>query len=110
MRNLVCILILILLASCTKREATLSPEEAARRDSTALRVAVMPTWSCLPLYYAESTGLLTDSDTNIRLLRYTAPEAMPRWDTPTFYACCAYSARHGCRHCLAWTSQWRWWP
>ncbi len=72
MRNLVCILILILLASCTKREATLSPEEAARRDSTALRVAVMPTWSCLPLYYAESTGLLTDSDTNIRLLRYTA--------------------------------------
>lgn len=72
MRKLVCILTLIWLASCTKREATLSTEEATRRDSTALHVAVMPTWGCLPLYYAESAGLLADSGANIQLMRYTA--------------------------------------
>ena len=41
-------------------------------DSTALRVAVMPTMGCLPLFYAVSSGLADSLGMDIALLRYQA--------------------------------------
>lgn len=62
---------IIMLTSCNKKqEVMLSPEEQHRLDSMALHVAVMPTLSCLPVYYAERMRM-TDS-LDFRLLRYNA--------------------------------------
>ncbi len=66
------ILIIIMLASCTKQEVSVSSEQLQQYDSLALRVAVMPTLSCLPLYYAEHTGMLANTEHGIKLLRYQA--------------------------------------
>ena len=49
------------MASCTsKQEAMLSSEEEAQTDSLTLRIAVMPVMDCLPIYYAQRTGLMKD--------------------------------------------------
>ncbi len=66
------ILFIHLLASCTKQEAMLSSEEVSRRDSMALRVAVMPTLNCLPIFYAERMGLFESSEEYVKLIRYQA--------------------------------------
>ena len=41
-------------------------------DSTVLRVAVMPTMSCLPVFYAERSGLADSLGVEMELLRYQA--------------------------------------
>lgn len=41
-------------------------------DSTVLRIAVMPTMSCLSVYYAERSGLADSLGLEIELLRYQA--------------------------------------
>jgi len=62
-----------MLASCAhKQEAMLSVAEAKKADSLALHVALMPTLGCLPMYYAQLTGITDSLDLDIRLLRYTA--------------------------------------
>ncbi|MBR1548705.1 MAG: ABC transporter substrate-binding protein [Prevotella sp.] len=67
-----------LLAACgqsyeeTKRIARENRREAMRRDSAALKIAVMPTLDCLPLYVAEHYGLLDSLNGGVRLKRYTA--------------------------------------
>ena len=62
-----------MLASCAqKQEAMLSVVEAKKADSLALHVALMPTLGCLPMYYAQLTGITDSLDLDIRLLRYTA--------------------------------------
>ena len=62
-----------MLASCAhKQEAKLSVAEAKKADSLALHVALMPTLGCLPMYYAQLTGITDSLDLDIRLLRYTA--------------------------------------
>jgi len=59
-----------MLASCTEQEAMLSPEEQARQDSLALHVAVMPISDCLPIYYAERTGLFDSLGVDVRLMEF----------------------------------------
>ena len=62
-----------MLASCAhKQEAMLSVGEAKKADSLALHVALMPTLGCLPVYYAQLTGITDSLDLDICLLRYSA--------------------------------------
>ena len=62
-----------MLASCSERqEATQSEADSTGIDTTILRVAVMPTMSCLPVYYAERSGLADSLGLDIELLRYQA--------------------------------------
>ena len=69
----VCFLLLLLLSSCTERqEAKPFQTDSTEVDSTALRVAVMPTMGCLPLYYAVRSGLTDSLGLEIKLLRYQA--------------------------------------
>ena len=63
----------ILLASCeNKQEAMLSATESRKADSLALRVALIPTWGCMPMYYALRTGITDSLGLDVRLLRYNA--------------------------------------
>lgn len=41
-------------------------------DTTALTIAVLPTYDCIPFYYAEQQGLFDSLDVNVRLLTYTS--------------------------------------
>lgn len=67
------LLSIFMLASCAhKQEAMLSVTEAKKADSLALHVALMPTLGCLPVYYAQLTGITDSLDLDIRLLRYSA--------------------------------------
>jgi NitT/TauT family transport system substrate-binding protein len=64
---------IIMLASCAhKQEAMLSVQDDKLADSLPLHVAIMPTLGCLPIYYAQKTGLTDSMDLDIRLLRYSA--------------------------------------
>ena len=66
-------LILLLLASCSQRqEAMLFEADSTDIDTTVLRVAVMPAMNCLPVYYAERSGLAYSLGLKIGLLRYQA--------------------------------------
>ena len=56
----------------TKREAAQNRREAMRRDSAALKVAVLPTLDCLPLYVAEYYQLFDTVSGGVRLKRFTA--------------------------------------
>ena len=68
----------VLLAACgqsyeeTKRTTRQQRLEAARKDSAALKIAVMPTLDCLPLYVAEHYQLLDTLRGGVRLKRFTA--------------------------------------
>jgi len=72
------LLSLLLLASCGETEEqkkTLTKQqrrELAVQDSLALKVAVMPTLDCLPLYVAQESRLFDTLGVDIRLRRYTA--------------------------------------
>lgn len=61
-----------MLASCNKQEAMLSNEELKTLDSLALKVAVMPVMDCLPVYYAQRTGLMKEMDLNVSLKEFNA--------------------------------------
>lgn len=62
-----------MLASCSERqEAMQFKADSLSIDTTALRIAVMPTMSCLPVYYAEQSGLANKLGMKIQLLRYQA--------------------------------------
>ena len=78
MRKLVWIIATIcLLAGCgqsyeeTKRISREQRQKMAREDSAALKVAVLPTLDCLPLYLAEDHELF-DTVVDIRLKHFTA--------------------------------------
>ena len=68
---------LLMLASCgqsyeeTKRLTREQRLKLAREDSAALKIAVMPTLDCLPLYIAKDHQLF-DTIVDIRLKRYSA--------------------------------------
>ncbi|MBQ7511152.1 MAG: ABC transporter substrate-binding protein [Prevotella sp.] len=72
---MICVL---LLAACgqsyeeTKRHNRQQREDAQRRDSAALKIAVMPTLDCLPLYVARHYQLLDTLRGGVRLKYYTA--------------------------------------
>ena len=69
--------LLMLLVSCgqsyeeTKRLTKAQKIRLAREDSAALKVAVMPTLDCLPLFIAKDRQLF-DTAVDIRLKRFTA--------------------------------------
>lgn len=68
-KTLVCMMILMAMASCTQRQgAIVASADGGQADSTATLVAVMPTMGCLPLYYAEATGIADSA--NVILVRY----------------------------------------
>ena len=56
----------------TKREAAENRREAMRRDSSALKVAVLPTLDCLPLYVAEYYQLFDSVHGGVRLKHFNA--------------------------------------
>ena len=68
---------LLVLAGCgqsyeeTKRLSREQRKKLAREDSAALKIAVMPTLDCLPLFIAKDHHLF-DTIVDIRLKRYTA--------------------------------------
>lgn len=47
-------------------------ERQTREDSAALKIAVLPTLDCLPLYVAESHGMFNSLGADIRLKRFAA--------------------------------------
>ncbi len=61
---------ILMLASCTKREAMLSNEASRGEDSLRFCIAVMPVMDCLPFYYAQRSGMLDTLGFDIRLLSY----------------------------------------
>ena len=70
---------LLILAGCgqsyeeTKRLSREQRLKLAREDSAALKIAVMPTLDCLPIFIAKDHQLF-DTVVDIRLKRYTADE------------------------------------
>ena len=69
---------LLLIVACgqsyeeTKTQKRLSRREALKKDSAALKVAVMPTLDCLPLYVAEHYQLYDTLYGGVRLKFYMA--------------------------------------
>ena len=62
-----------MLASCSQRqEATQFDADSTGIDTTKLCVAVMPAMNCLPVYYAERTGLADSLGLEMEILRYKA--------------------------------------
>ncbi|MBQ9232288.1 MAG: ABC transporter substrate-binding protein [Prevotella sp.] len=79
MKNLFYVIItLILWSACgqsyeeTKRLSRQQRREAMRRDSAALKIAVMPTLDCLPMYVAEQEQLFDTLNGGVRLKPYKA--------------------------------------
>lgn len=69
---------LMLLVACgqsyeeTKRQNRQQRREAIRKDSAALKVAVMPTLDCLPMYVAEYYQLFDTLNGGVRLKHFMA--------------------------------------
>lgn len=76
-RGLYLLLLFLLATACgqsyeeTKRVTRRQRQQLAREDSAALKIAVMPTLDCLPIYVAKERQLF-DSAVDIRLKRFTA--------------------------------------
>ena len=72
------IMSLVLVTACgqsyeeTKRKNRLQRIEAHRKDSAALKIAVMPTLACLPLYVAEQEQLFDTLNGGVRLKQFKA--------------------------------------
>ena len=77
-KTVLIILGVLLLAACgqsyeeTKRLTTQQRREAAKKDSAALKVAVMPTLDCLPLFVAQHYNLYDTLRGGVRLKLYKA--------------------------------------
>lgn len=64
---------ILAMASCTKRQEALPyVGNPCGTDTTALNVAVLPTLSCLPVYYAQRMGMFDSAGVNVQLWRYRA--------------------------------------
>lgn len=78
MKKLIPIIVVILLAACgqsyeeTKRITREQRREAWRKDSAALKIAVMPTLDCLPLFVAQKYELFDTVNGGVRLKFYNA--------------------------------------
>lgn len=77
-RITIALLGVLLLAACgqsyeeTKRISREQRREAARKDSAALKIAVMPTLDCLPLFVAKREQLLDTIFGGVKLKMYQA--------------------------------------
>lgn len=56
----------------SKRLSRLERQRLAKKDSAALKIAVMPTLDCLPLYVAREYKWFCDGKTDIRLKYFTS--------------------------------------
>ena len=79
MKKIACIIAAIgLLAACgqsyeeTQRQTRQRQRQLHREDSAALKVAVMPTMDCLPLFVAKERGFFEKQGVDVRLKRFTA--------------------------------------
>ena len=79
MKKIICaIACLVLLVACgqsyeeTKRQTRKQRREALRRDSAALKIAVMPTLDCLPMYVAAYHHLFDTLNGGVRLKPFMA--------------------------------------
>ena len=64
---------ILAMASCTKRQEALPyVGNASAADSTTANVAVLPTLSCLPVFYAQRMGMFDEAGLSVRLWRYRA--------------------------------------
>ena len=70
-QTIVCILLAAMIMACSSRHVTESIETATI-DTTALKVAVMPTLDCLPLYVAQDRGLFARDSVDVSLIVYQA--------------------------------------
>lgn len=76
--NFLLLILCMLLTACgqsyeeTKRVSRQQRREAARLDSAALKIAVMPTLDCLPLWVAQHHQLFDTIYGGVRLKLYTA--------------------------------------
>ena len=70
--------IVVIMVACgdsykeTKRLSRLERQRLAKEDSAALKIAVMPTLDCLPLYVARENKWFCDGKTDIRLKYFTS--------------------------------------
>lgn len=70
--------IVVIMVACgnsykeTKRLSRLERQRLANEDSAALKIAVMPTLDCLPLYVARENKWFCDGKTDIRLKYFTS--------------------------------------
>lgn len=55
-----------------QRHTRMQRRQMLRDDSAALKVAVMPTMDCLPLYVAQERGFFKNQGVDVRLKHYTA--------------------------------------
>lgn len=75
---LISIVSVLLLAACgqsyeeTKRQTRQQRLDAWKKDSAALKIAVMPTLDCLPIYVAEYYNLFDSLHGGVRLKHYMA--------------------------------------
>jgi len=65
-------LILMLMASCGGSENNAPKKEELPHDSVQLRIAVMPTLDCMPIYLAATHGYFKDNGLDVSLLPYDA--------------------------------------
>ena len=71
MKRMLCLsfTLMLLLSACTHAPTETPTDDI---DSTALRVAVLPTVECLPFYVADEYGIFDSLDVNVRLLTFEA--------------------------------------
>lgn len=73
MKQLISLFIItILLFSCDGSGRSGQPEQELPDDSAQLRIAVMPTLDCLPIYLAEAHGFFSQNDLDVALLPFQA--------------------------------------
>ena len=68
-----CLLLFLLMpVACGEGSGGPTAEEVARRDSAAFHVAVMPVADCLPLHFAQRTGMFDSLGVDVRLHTLTS--------------------------------------
>lgn len=72
-RTLALAMLATLLFACNgKGNAPQTQGQQQTTNDSTLRIAVMPTLDCLPLYVADATGLFDEANLKVRLVKYTA--------------------------------------
>ena len=72
-RTLALAMLATLLFACNgKGNAPQTQGQQQTTNDSTLRIAVMPTLDCLPLYVADAAGLFDEANLKVRLVKYTA--------------------------------------
>ena len=65
-------ILILTISSCGGSGPATATQEGIAADSSALRVAVMPTLDCLPIYVAHATGIFDRESLSVTLVPFTA--------------------------------------